>query len=106
MVTSNRPNPTATVVPAATENSVSAPPVNDNVCAKEAEPDVQNKGDLESLLLQKNRSLTELHELHATFCSIRTLNVSKQSHWRSICPLSGPPARHLPMNQSPNSISR
>ena len=66
MVTSNHPNPTATVVPAATENNVSAPPVNDNVCAQEAEPDVQNKGDLESLLLQRNKSLTELQELHST----------------------------------------
>jgi hypothetical protein len=64
MVTSNRPVSTAKAVSSTTENSVSAPPVNDDAGAKQADPDVQNKSDLQSLLCQRNKSLTELQVLY------------------------------------------
>jgi hypothetical protein len=64
MVTSYRPVSTAKAVSATTENSVSAPPVNDDAGAKQADPDVGNKSNLQSLLCQSNKSLTELQVLY------------------------------------------
>jgi hypothetical protein len=53
MVTSKWFDAMATAVSATTENSTSAPPDNDDASAKQADPDVLNKSDLENLLQQK-----------------------------------------------------
>ena len=60
MATSNRPVSTATAVSATTENIVSAPPVNDDAGAKQADPDVRNNSELQHLLCETNKSLKDL----------------------------------------------
>jgi hypothetical protein len=95
MVTSNRPIPTARVVAATTENSVTAPSVNDDATAKQADPDVQNKIDLLSLLCQKEKSLKELWNLHSmlsfdlNFERLKTKSLEKdQTNFRASCKTS------------------
>jgi hypothetical protein len=86
MVTSKWSDATATAVSAATENSVCAPPDNDDASAKQADPDVLNTSDLESLLAKKEKSLRVLQDQNATltFDLVRERSESKGVGERSV----------------------
>jgi hypothetical protein len=92
MVTSKRSDVTATAVSATTENSISTPPDNDDASAKQADPDVLNKSDLESLLAKKEKSLKVLEDQNTTltFDLVREHLKAKmlekdQSNFRTAC---------------------